>query len=96
MLPVEIGEGKVRVTVSKANKYTYVTISNEFTEVTIRTQNKLVDLTRYVTNKGNRQDHKNDKVVVTLEVTLQTLFDLMLPDLLSDTRLVRRIRPFFS
>jgi hypothetical protein len=96
MLPVEIGEGKVRVTVSKAKKYIYVIISNAFTEITIRTQNKLQDLTRYVMNKGERFDHKNDKIVVTIEIDLQTLFDLLLPDLLTDARLVRRIRPFFS
>jgi hypothetical protein len=96
MLPVEIGEGKVRIAVSKAKKYTYVTISNDFTEVTIRTQNKLLDLTRYVMNHGERFDHKNDKTVVTLEITLETLYDLLLPDLLTDVRLVRRIRPFFS
>jgi hypothetical protein len=96
MLPVEIGEGKVRVTVSKAKKYIYLTISNQFTEITIRTQNKLKDLTRYAMNKGERFDHKNGKIVVTIEIDLQTLFDLMLPDLLTDARLVRRVRPLFS
>ncbi len=96
MLPLEVEEGKVTVVMSIAKKYTYFTITGKRGNITIRTQDKLTDLTRYIQAHGKRIGDGSDRNTFTLEMDLQTLYDLMLPELIVNPRLVRRIRPFFG
>jgi hypothetical protein len=96
MLPLEIGEGKVQVTMRVAKKYIYITIKGKVGEITIRTKDKLVDLRRYLNEHGERQPTLQTMTKITAEIDLETLYDLILPDMLSNVRFVRRIRPFFG